>query len=92
MNDCVAMYRNKRADELTRDELIVAYTHAVTLLSREQRWSRQCVEMVGIFDRAASTILSRHAPQAMPLVMPSHPQRAPFWAEGDVCPCESCAT
>jgi DNA-directed RNA polymerase specialized sigma subunit len=45
----VPMYRNKRADELTREELIEAYTHAVEELVSERRWNQQCAEMNDLF-------------------------------------------
>lgn len=45
----VAMYRNKRVDELTRDELIVAYQAACEQLDSMRRWQREHAAMEQLF-------------------------------------------
>lgn len=45
----VATYKGKKATDLTREELIEAYTHVVMDLRRQRDWERQCLGMDEMF-------------------------------------------
>lgn len=48
----VPYFRDKRASELTRRELIHAYGRVCESLVRERNWTLECCEMDRLFDEA----------------------------------------
>lgn len=59
-----ATYKGKRATELTREELIEAYTWAVEALQQERAWGARCLEMEQLFEDAANRIGARRLAQS----------------------------
>lgn len=52
----IPFYRDKRADTLTREELLEAYTHACDLLENYRRWARDDQDMERDFAKAREAL------------------------------------
>lgn len=55
----IPFYRDKRADMLTRDELLEAYCHACDELERMRDWNRQGAEMDALFASARRALATQ---------------------------------
>ncbi len=59
----IPFYRDKRADTLTRDELLEAYTHACDALERQRQWYAQVQEMNHLFVETARALARERDPR-----------------------------